>query len=83
VDAYTFDENNVTVYKSKGIVYVNSGKVAINNIKVFDIQGRLIAEQKNVKATSATIKDLKIGQKVFIVQITSEENQVVNKKVVN
>ena len=83
MDAFTFDENSVTVYKNKGIVYVNSAKSAINNIKVFDIQGRLIAEQKDVKATTATIKDLHMGQQVLIVQITSEENQVVNKKVVN
>ena len=64
-------------------MYVNSGKNMINNIKVFDIQGRLIAEQQNVKATSASIKDLGMGQQVLIIQITSEENQVVNKKVVN
>jgi hypothetical protein len=82
-DAYTFDENSVTVYQNKGLVYVNSGKIAIDNIKVFDIQGRLIVEQKNVKATTASIKDLGIGQQVLIVQITSEANQVVNKKVVH
>lgn len=83
VDAYTFDENSVSVYKNKGILFVNSAKSMINNIKVFDIQGRLIAEQQNVKATSASIKDLGMGQQVLIIQITSEENQVVNKKVVN
>lgn len=83
VNAYTFDENSVTVFKNKGVVYVNSGKIAIENIKVFDIQGRLISEQKNVKATTTSIKDLPLGQQVLIVQITSEENQVVNKKLVN
>jgi hypothetical protein len=83
VDAFTFDENSVTVYKNKGIVYVNSAKSAINNIKVFDIQGRLIAEQKNVKASTASVKDLNIKEQVLIIQITSEENQVVNKKLVN
>jgi hypothetical protein len=83
VNAYTFDENSVTVFKNKGVVYVNSGKVAIDNIKVFDIQGRLIKEQKNVKATTTSIQDLPLGQQVLIVQITSEENQVVKKKVFN
>jgi hypothetical protein len=83
VDAFTFDESSVTVYKNKGIVYVNSAKSAINNIKVFDIQGRLIAEQKNVKASTASVKDLNIKEQVLIIQITSEENQVVNKKLVN
>ncbi|MBC7846026.1 MAG: T9SS sorting signal type C domain-containing protein [Flavobacterium sp.] len=83
IDAPAFSENSVTVYKNKGTFYVNSGSTTISNIKVFDIQGRLIAEQKNVKANSATIKDLKFTQQVLIVKITSEDNKVVSKKVVN
>ena len=83
VDAPTFNENNVRIYKNNGTLYVNSGTVAINNIKVFDIQGRLIAEQKNVKATTAAIKDLKAKHQVLIVKITGEDNNVVSKKVVN
>jgi hypothetical protein len=83
VDAPAFNENNVTVYKNNGTLYVNSAAVAIANIKVFDIQGRLIAEQKGVKANAATINNLKANQKVLIVQVTSEDNKVVNKKVVN
>ena len=83
VDATAFNENSVRVYKNNGMLYVNSGTVDINNIKVYDIQGRLLAEQKNVKATTATIKDLKAKQQVLIVKITSEDNNVVSKKVVN
>lgn len=83
VDASAFNEHSVTIYKNKGILYVNSGAIAINNIKIFDIQGRLIAEQKNVKANSATIKDLKATQQILIVKITAEDNKVVSKKVVN
>jgi hypothetical protein len=79
----SFNDNSVTVYKNKGTLYVNSGAVAIADIKVFDIQGRLIAEQKNVKANSAKIKDLKATQQVLIVKITSQDNKVVSKKVVN
>lgn len=83
VDATVFNDNSVVVYKNKGILYVNSAAVAIANIKVFDIQGRLIAEQKNVKSNSATIKDLKAFQQVLIVKITSQDNKIVSKKVVN
>jgi hypothetical protein len=78
-----FNDNSVTVYKNKGTLYVNSGSITINNIKVFDIQGRLIAEQKNLKANTATIKDFKATQQVLIVKITSQDNKVVSKKVVN
>ena len=77
-----FNYNSVTVYAKNGTLYINSGATAINTIKVFDIQGRLIAEQKNVKATTATISNLSANQ-ALIVQVTSEDNAVVSKKVLN
>uniref|UniRef100_UPI0037BE2121 T9SS sorting signal type C domain-containing protein n=1 Tax=Flavobacterium sp. TaxID=239 RepID=UPI0037BE2121 len=83
VDAPAFNENSVRVYKNNGTLYVNSGKIAINSIQVYDIQGRLIAEQKNVKATTTVINNLKATHQVLIVKITSEDNSLVTKKVVN
>lgn len=82
VDSSAFNENSVRVYKNNGTLYVNSGIVAINNIKVYDIQGRLIAEQINVKAATTAIKDLKAKHQVLIVKITGEDNSEVSKKVV-
>ena len=83
VDAPAFNENSVRVYKNKGTLYVNSGAVAISNIKVFDMQGRLIAEQKNLKATMAVFNNLKAKHQVLIVKISGEGNNEVTKKVVN
>lgn len=83
VNAPTFNENSVAVYKNKGTLYVNSGAISIASVKVYDIQGRLIAEQKNVKANAAAINNLKATNQVLVVQVTSEDNKVVNKKVVN
>jgi hypothetical protein len=83
VDAPTFNDNSVRVYKNKGTLYVNSDSSAISNIKVFDIQGKLIAEQKNVKANSASISNLKAIREVLIVRVVSEDNKTVSKKVVN
>ena len=82
-DAPIFNDNNVKVYKNGGTLYVNSQLVAISNIKVFDLQGRLIAEQKNVKATTATLKDLIVAPQALIIKITAEDNSTVAKKVVN
>lgn len=83
IDAPAFNENSVRVYKNNGTLYVNSGAVAINNIKVYDLQGRLLVEQKNVNATTASIKELKVKNQVLIVKITGEDNHLVTKKVVN
>jgi hypothetical protein len=83
VDAPAFNENSVAVYKNKGTLYINSGALAIATVKVYDIQGRLIAEQKNVKANTTAINNLKVTNQVLVVQVTSEDNKVVTKKVVN
>jgi hypothetical protein len=83
VDAPAFNENSVSVYKNNGALYVNSGFVAMSNIKVFDIQGRLIAEQKNLKSTTAVFNNLRAKNQVLIVKITGENNNVVSKKIVN
>jgi hypothetical protein len=83
VDASTFNENSVRVYKNNGTVYVNSGKIAINSIQVYDVQGRLIAERKNVKSSAATLENLKANHQVVLVKISGEDNSVVTKKVVN
>ena len=78
-----FSDNNVVVYRSKGTLYINAGDATIANIKVYDVQGKLVAELKNVKATSATIANLKATNQVLVVKITSQDNKVVTKKVVN
>ena len=78
-----FNENSVTVFKNKGTLYVTSANVTIANIKVYDVQGRLIAELKNVKSTSASISNLKAANQVLVVKITLEDHKVVTKKVVN
>jgi hypothetical protein len=83
VDAPAFNENSVRVYKNNGTVYVNSGKIAINSIQVYDVQGRLIAERKNVKSSATTIENLKANNQVLLVKISGEDNSVVTKKVVN
>ena len=82
VDTPVMNDNSVTVYRNNGTLYITSRASVINNVKVFDIQGRLIAEQKKVKANTASIANLKSNQ-VLIVQISSEDNKVVSKKVLN
>jgi hypothetical protein len=76
------NDNSITVYANKGSLFVISTATAIQNIKVFDIQGRLVHEQKNVKSKSVTITDLKMHQ-ALIVQVSSEDHKVVTKKVLN
>jgi hypothetical protein len=83
VDAPTFDDNSVKVYQNKGAIYVNSTSKTIKTIQVYDVQGRLIAQQKNVNAATATIHNLKAVSQMLIVKVSAEDNGVVSKKVMN
>lgn len=83
VDATSFIDNNVVVYKNDGVIYINSGAKTINNIKVFNIQGRLIAEKNNVKSNTTSVPNLKASNQVLIVKVTTDDNQVISKKVEN
>lgn len=56
VTTAAFNDNSVQVYRNNGVLNVASGVNTIRGIKVFDILGRVLAEQNNVNATTATIK---------------------------
>jgi len=82
VNTPAFNENSVTVYRNNGTIYINSGASAINSVKVYDLLGRVLAEQNNMKTNSATI-NLKAAHQVLIVKVSDEDNTTVSKKVVN
>jgi len=54
----------------------------MKNVKIYDVRGRLIYEQSNIKSTTTALNYLKAAQQVLLVKITSEDNKVVTKKVV-
>jgi hypothetical protein len=82
VNAQIFDENNVLVYKNKAGISIKSS-TAMANVKVYDIQGRLVFEKDKLNANETTIESAKLSHQVLIVKITSADNKIVNKKIVN
>ena len=78
----TFDANSIVVYKQDEVLQVNSGTTVMAKVKVFDVRGRLLCEKNNINATAVKLKELSAEQQVLLVQITSNDNQIVTKKVV-
>jgi streptogramin lyase len=83
VDAPVFNENSVTVFRNNAVLTVNSTSKTIKTIQVYDVQGRLVAQQKNVNATKASFNNLKTASQVLIVKVIADDNTVVSKKVLN
>ncbi|HRN99136.1 MAG TPA: T9SS sorting signal type C domain-containing protein, partial [Flavobacterium sp.] len=76
-----FDDNSVVIYKNTQGIQVNTGNVDIKDVKVFDMRGRLVTLKEDVAAASLTVS-LDVPQQVLIVQVTSQDNRVVTKKIV-
>jgi trimeric autotransporter adhesin len=78
----TLTENNVIVYKQDDTVVINTGKVNMASVKIFDIRGRLLVEKSNINASNIKLNTGTTNQ-VLIVKITSTTNEVVTKKIIN
>jgi hypothetical protein len=83
VEKATFNDNSVRIYKNKGTIYINSGLVAINSVEVYDVQGRLLASQKDVNATTTALSNLRAINQVLIVKVSIDDNRLISKKIVN
>jgi hypothetical protein len=82
VSTPTFNESQVVIYKTPiNEISINTGNVVMSKVKVFDIRGRFLQEQKDINATQTTI-NVGLVNEVLLVQISSEDGVVVTKKVV-
>lgn len=79
----TFDENSVVVYKTDEKISIKSNSASIENVKLFDLGGRLLLEKAKVNTNETNIERLKYDRQVVVVKITSDDNIIVSKKIVN
>lgn len=78
-----FNTESVIIYQKDKFIYVNAGLTDIDQLKVFDIHGRLIYEAKKINSTEAVIKNLPSVDQVLIIQIISVKGNKVSKKLVH
>jgi hypothetical protein len=77
-----FNANQVIIYQNSFNQFViNSGNTIMDNIKVFDIRGRLLFESKGINA-SQTIMNADFANEVLLVQIVSDQGTTVTKKII-
>ncbi|WP_181368977.1 reprolysin-like metallopeptidase [Flavobacterium pallidum] len=81
-DNPVFDENNVVIYKHDGILNVKTSMLPMSSVKIFDIRGRLIYEKTDINSNMIELNDLRAEKQVLLVQVISENNITITKKVV-
>ena len=77
-----FNSNSVIVYKKNQEIRVNSGNNPMSEIKVFDISGRLLETKNNINSFETTLK-INTNNQLLLLQITSQKDEVIVKKIIN
>lgn len=73
--------NNIIVYKNGENINITSGTAEMTSVNVYDIRGRKLYSNDNVKGTETTISGLDIQQQVIIVEVNTVKGSV-SKKVI-
>lgn len=83
IENRTATTDGIIVYRQYNSIIIDAGHATIKEVSVHDISGRSIYVKGGINATSATISDLKVNNQVLLLHITTEDNTVVTKKVIN
>jgi hypothetical protein len=75
--------NAVVVYKKNQIIFINSGNIMMNEVKIYDTRGRLITTKSNIQATEVQFDELQVANQVLFIHITTETGQKVTKKIIH
>lgn len=76
-----FDVNTVVIYKDDNeVLTINAGTIEMENVKIFDVRGRLVYTKEAISSNVAKLGDLKAEHQVLLVQITSTDGRIVTKK---
>lgn len=76
------NENAVVVYKNNNIIHFRSTGFDMENIKIYDINGRVLTEKIGIGSTSTEISNLQVAQQVLLVTITTKSGAVIHKKII-
>lgn len=74
--------NQTIVFAKDNFLNVRTGSSIITGIQVFDVQGRLVLDAKNINATSYTTSLNQISNGVLLVKVFSDNGQSTIKKII-
>ena len=76
------DANAIVLYKPNADLHINAGTILMDEVKVFDVRGRLLFDKKHINATSTQI-NLGTTNQVLVIEITTNDSIKIIKKYVN
>jgi len=77
----TFTASSVVAFGENSEIKINSGSTIMEHVSVYDLQGRLLAEKKQVNATETKIQTSATNQ-VLLLEITAANGSKITKKII-
>ena len=77
----TFTANSVIAFSANGEIRINSGSTIMELVRVYDLQGRLLVEKKQINASETTIATTATNQ-VLLVEVTAANGSKITKKII-
>ena len=78
----SFNENSIVLFKPNQDLLIDAGSTVMKTVRVFDVRGSLILEKEGINDTKTSITTGTTNQ-VLLIEITSQDGEVVSKKYVN
>lgn len=75
-------DNQIIIYNQTSNLVINSGIKTMSKIKIYDMTGRILIDKDNINTSEFKIA-LDTKNNIYIVQITSKDNEITTKKVIN
>ena len=76
-----FTSNNIVAFNDHGDININSGSTVMEQVRVYDLQGRLLVEKKQINATETRVNTTAVNQ-VLLLEITATTGSRVIKKII-
>jgi hypothetical protein len=76
-----FTSNNVVAFNDHGDIKINSGSTVMDQVRVYDLQGRLLVEKKQINATETSVTTTAVNQ-ILLLEITGANGIKVTKKMI-
>lgn len=76
------NDNMVIAYKNNGLLTVSAEGYELDNVKVFDIRGRLLTEKKAINGSSTTFEGFTAQEQMLILQVRTTDGATMSKKVI-
>ena len=77
----TFTANSVIAFSENGEIRINSGSTIMELVRVYDLQGRLLVEKKQINSSETKLSTTATNQ-VLLLEITAANGLKVTKKII-